>query len=227
MDATIRLLIIGIYVVHALVAFLLLIGLKQKMKAPDYGVAVAALSFGLFLPFLAELAVYVVYRIAARFGRSGLIEDYDDYIDFKVVNYEQIRHEASNSTHLLPLTDAINSKDPAIRKHSILTHVNQSIDQQGKYLQMGLESTDSETVHYAAATMNILIDQYEQELKLAKREYDLGKPDTIHRLAMVYKRMIHSELITEVMLKDKRDAWLEELLKAKTLYPPTPWIYET
>lgn len=226
MDATIRLLIIGIYVVHALVAFLLLIGLKQKMKAPDYGVAVVALSFGLFLPFLAELAVYVVYRIAARFGRSGLIEDYDDYIDFKVVNYEQIRHEASNSTHLLPLTDAINSKDPAIRKHSILTHVNQSIDQQGKYLQMGLESTDSETVHYAAATMNILIDQYEQELKLAKREYDLGKPDTIHRLAMVYKRMIHSELITEVMLKDKRDAWLEELLKAKTLYPPTPWIYE-
>lgn len=226
MESTIRLVLIGIYIVHALLAFGLLITLKRRMKAPDYGIAVAALSIGLFLPFLAELAVYAVYRLAERFGRSGLIEDYDDYIDFKVVNYEQIRHEASSSTNLLPLADAINSKDPAIRKHSILTHVNQSIDQQGKYLQMGLESTDSETVHYAAATMNILIDQYEQELKHAKREYDLGNPDTIRRLATIYKRMIHSELITEVMLKDKRGAWLEELLKAKTLYPPSPWIYE-
>lgn len=215
-----------IYIVHAILALVLLIVLKRRMKAPDYGVAVAALCFGLFLPFIAELAVYAVYRLAERFGRSGLIEDYDEYIDFKVVNYEKIRHEAKASASLLPLADAINSKDPAIRKHSILTHVNQSIDQQGKYLQMGLQSKDSETVHYAAATMNILIDQYEQELKLAKREYELGNPESIRRLATIYKRMIHSELITEVMLKDKREAWLKELLIAKTLFAPVAWIYE-
>lgn len=217
---------IGLYAVHAVLALGLLTILKRRMKAPDYGVAVAALCFGLFLPFVAELVVYAVYRLAERFGGSELIKDYDEYIDFKVVNYEQIRHDARASSNMLPLADAINSKDPAIRKHSILTHVNQSIDHQGKYLQMGLESTDSETVHYAAATMNILIDQYEQEMKLAKREYDLGNPDTIRRLASIYKRMIHSELITEVMLTDKREDWLKELLKAKTLYPPTPWIYE-
>lgn len=217
---------IGLYGIHAIVAFVLLVVLKRRMKSPDYGVAVVALCFGLFLPFIAEVAVYAVYRFAERFDRSGLIEDYDEYIDFRVVNYEQIRHDAKTSSSLLPLADAINSKDPAIRKHSILTHVNQSINNQGKYLQMGLESKDSETVHYAAATMNILIDQYEQELKVAKREYDLGNPETIRRLATIYKRMIHSELITEVMLKDKRGEWLQEILKAKTLYPPSPWIYE-
>lgn len=217
---------IGLYGAHAFLAFVLLIVLKRRLKAPDYGVAVAALCFGLFLPFVAELTVYLLYRLANRSEQSGLIENYEEYINFKVVNYEKIRHEAKASADLLPLADAINSKDPAIRKHSILTHVNQSIEQQGKYLQMGLKSKDSETVHYAAATMNILINQYEQELKSALHNYDLGNVETIRRLATIYKKMIHSELITEVILKDKREAWLEEVLKAKTLFVPDPWMYE-
>lgn len=214
------------FILHAMIVMVLLILLRDRFDEDQQAVVVWGGMVSCFMPIIGELFALFAWLLAKRFTSERMLEDYDEYVTYEVLNIEPVRYEAKRSVDLLPLTESLTHGTFANRKNSILQYIPEGVNHQGKYLRMGLLNEDHETVHYSATLINTLVDQYERELTLAKEQANSEDVESLKRLHDTYARYIDSDVLTPTLKKQKEEMWLSFLLSIVLLYPNEPWIYE-
>ncbi|MGE6204806.1 hypothetical protein [Guptibacillus hwajinpoensis] len=194
--------LILLYFIHALIVIVLSRLLKRIVDQNHHGVMTWIAIVSCFLPLIGELFGVISWLLAKRWVSDKMLVDYGEYVTFDVLNLESLRHEAATSLDLVPLTEALNDHEHTTRKDLIVRLINSNITNQGKYLNLGLNNSDSETVHYAAATMNILLDRYEKELQKAKDLYRLHDESSFLKVVDVYERYLKSGLLEDSSLRN-------------------------
>ncbi len=201
--------IILFYVIHAIVVLLIYGLISRRMKEENKATWQWITAVSLFLPVIGELFGLVVWFVAGKWGTNDMLDDYDQYVNYKPLMLEQLRTEAKMSDELLPFTEAFSDEGNKQRKDLILRLINSRIVDKGKYLNLGLNNNDSETVHYAATTMNHLIDNYEKELHLRKQEHETGNASTLEPLLLTYDSYLNSGLLQEAAYKRLEQSYID------------------
>ncbi|RWZ60552.1 hypothetical protein EQV77_04450 [Halobacillus fulvus] len=213
-----------VYVIHGLLVFVVYKLLKSKMREEE-GILTTIVLVSLFLPFLGEILGAFVWGLSKRLGHHSVLDDYEEYVTFKPLNLEQIRYEARSSMELVPISEAFSDEENSQRKDLILRLVQSRVRNKGKYLNLGLENDDSETVHYAATTKNFLIDQYEKERQKMRREFESGNLESLEHVINAYSETIHSGLLEGASLDRLLKEYIQFLEKEKQSGPPVPKLY--
>ncbi|KOP30324.1 hypothetical protein ADM98_15945 [Exiguobacterium sp. BMC-KP] len=211
-------LLLVLYVLHLLLIVLAYRVLVFRLPEQERGILTFICLFSAVLPLLGELLGGLAYLISRRFASSDTLLDYDEYVQFDVMNLEGLQQQAADNMEMVPIKEALNM-DAKRRKQSMIHLTTSSLKETGKYLQYGLDHDDSETVHYAATVRNSLFDRYEANLRLREQQLNPIDVTTYHLFIQECRTFLESGLLDEGgihRLDDRLDAVLEQM---RAFYP--------
>ncbi|MCA0972053.1 tetratricopeptide repeat protein [Halobacillus litoralis] len=214
------------YLIHAIVVLIVFAVVKKRLKEVEQSAWEWIVVVSLFLPLIGELFGLIVWLVSKRWGTNDMLTDYDEYVTYKPMMLEQLREEVRVSDELLPFSEAFSEQATSNRKDLIIRLINSNIVDKGKYLSLGLANSDSETVHYAATTMNFLIDTFEKELQLKRREYDAGSPEALLPLLQVYDQYLKSGLLQQAAGKRLMEDYVQRMENAIAFGIREKWLYQ-
>lgn len=213
-------LVILFYIVHACILFAAAKAAKKRVQPDQYGAVIWIVMISFFLPLLGEAFGLLAWWASRRVDSNKIVSDYTEYVKFQPINLEHLRHEAKDNKNLTPLTEAFTNDDQPDRKNLMLKLINSNISDKGKYLNLGLNNDDSETVHYAATTMNLLVDRYEKSLDTAKAEHEhFQSEESLSRLMGIYRGYLDSHLLDDHSQEHLRYVFLQFLEQAAKDFP--------
>ncbi|PRO67061.1 tetratricopeptide repeat protein [Alkalicoccus urumqiensis] len=216
--------LIVFWLIHGVIVYLLGRIWMKKKEEEDRGHISAAVLMAIVFPVIGTIAGLLVIAAASRFPAESLLEEYEKYISYEVTNLEALRTEAEWSEELVPLVDMVTDQQAENRRHAIMSHITQDIRGQGRYLRMGMDGADSETIHYAAATMNSLSGRFEKAVEQQKAAHDPDMESQVLQLHQSYQKLIESDLLSPLQARHKRKEWLSFLEEAHTRHPDASWI---
>ncbi|SDX39953.1 hypothetical protein [Salimicrobium album] len=187
--------ILTFYFIHGVLAFLLLLFLQKRAEEEEQGVVLWIFTVSLFLPVIGEIFGGMVWYMARRFGSNDILESYEEYVTYKPPMLEQIRYEARASYDMQPFSETLTDFEARSKQDAIMRLINSDVSRKGHYVNLGLTNQNSEMVHYAATTRNLLIDNHEKEIQLAKLEYTPDDTTSLKTLLSAYERFLKSELL--------------------------------
>ncbi|MYL21451.1 hypothetical protein GLW04_16225 [Halobacillus litoralis] len=219
--------LIFFYVIHGLIVLIVTLLLRKRMDDDNKGTITWLAITSVFLPVIGELLGLAAWFAAKLAGTNHMIDEYDDYVNFTPLNLEYLRYEASSSMDLSPISDALLRNDGVNQKELIVSLINSDIANKGRHLNLGLTNNNSETVHYAATTMNVLSTRFEKELEHARNELDPEAPMSFERLCNVYERYLASGILDENG-QERLEKQYEQLLEeAVPKLDKEPWMYRS
>ncbi|WP_294749912.1 hypothetical protein [uncultured Exiguobacterium sp.] len=207
-----------LYVLHLLLVVLVYRLLVFRLPEHERGILTFICLFSVVLPLFGEVLGGIAYLISRRFASSDTLLDYDEYVQFDVMNLEGLQQQAADNMEMVPIKEALNM-DAKRRKQSMIHLTTSSLKDSGKYLQYGLDHDDSETVHYAATVRNSLFDRYEANLRLREQQLNPVDVTTYHVFIQECKTFLDSGLLDEGgigRLDDRLHLVLEQM---RILYP--------
>ncbi|KGX89312.1 hypothetical protein N781_09320 [Pontibacillus halophilus JSM 076056 = DSM 19796] len=208
-----------IFILHAVLVCIATLIMQKRSPHNQQGVVTWIGLMALFLPIIGEVLGILAFIASKKQASNQLLADYEDYVSFNVLNLEALRHKANKSMYLMPLTEALSGEEHASGKELIVRLTNSNIKNQGRYLQLGLQNTDTDTVHYAATTMNLLIDRYEKQLQQAKEVYIGGDWDSFLNLVHTYHAYVNSGLLKGTSLLSLQNEYLRILEDEQKRFP--------
>lgn len=215
--------LLSIYLLHSCIILIAAYWWTKQKHQQGSIIWIAVVSC--FLPIIGEILGGMAWLLAKRFSSENWLEDYEDYVSFSVLNLESLRYEAHKTKDLLPLTEAITATEQQRRSELFASLLRTVIPNQGKYLQMGLNHDDTETVHYAAATMNIILDRYEKELHIAKEHYIPNDPISLKSLADAYEQYLRSGVLEQGSIQSLGGEYLHVLETEVQFLSSEKWLF--
>jgi len=207
-----------LYLLHFLFIVLIYRLLVFRLPKHERGILTFICLFSVTLPIFGEVFGGFAYLISRRFASSDTLLDYDEYVQFDVMNLEGLQQQAADNMEMVPIKEALNM-DAKRRKQSMIHLTTSSLKDTGKYLQYGLDHDDSETVHYAATVRNSLFDRYEANLRLREQQLNPVDVTTYHLFIQECKTFIESSLLDEGGIGRLDDRLHLVLKQMRVLYP--------
>lgn len=207
-----------LYLLHFLFIVLIYRLLVFRLPEHERGILTFICLFSVILPIFGEVFGGFAYLISRRFASSDTLLDYDEYVQFDVMNLEGLQQQAADNMEMVPIKEALNM-DAKRRKQSMIHLTTSSLKDTGKYLQYGLDHDDSETVHYAATVRNSLFDRYEANLRLREQQLNPVDVTTYHLFIQECKTFIESSLLDEGGIGRLDDRLHLVLKQMRVLYP--------
>ncbi|MFD1735142.1 tetratricopeptide repeat protein [Bacillus salitolerans] len=196
------------YLVYAIVLTIWLKQINKRMIEDKKGIYFLIVFLGYFIP-VAGIVLGFLALFASHFNKKDLTDNYQDYIDFDVANYEEVRMEAVKDLNLISFSSSLDAENSNVRKELIVRLLESDIMNQGQFLQKALMNKDSETVHYAATTINFLKERFEKEISQIKTEFSNVDMRSFKRLSNVYQRYLESNILNEFMSETIRKEFKE------------------
>ena len=215
-------LLLILYVLHLLLIVLAYRVLVFRLPEQERGILTFVCLFSAVLPLLGEVLGGLAYLISRRFASSDTLLDYDEYVQFDVMNLEGLQQQAADNMEMVPIKEALNM-DAKRRKQSMIHLTTSSLKETGKYLQYGLDHDDSETVHYAATVRNSLFDRYEANLRLREQQLNPVDVTTYHLFIQECKTFLDSGLLDEGGI-GRLDERLHLVLEQMRAFYPTDLV---
>lgn len=209
------------FVIHLIVVCLIHRLVRHRISADQQGILTFVCLISAFLPLIGELFSLIAWLLARRYASSRTLLDYDEYVQFDVINLEGVQQQAADSMEMVPIAEAM-EMDAKNRKQSMVHLTTTALANAGKYLQSGLDHADSETVHYAATVRNTLFDRYEAAIRQKEEQLSPLRAETYHAFIAACETFIDSGLLDEGG-KTRLNRLLEErLTQMGRLYPVDP-----
>lgn len=184
------------FLVHLIVVYLIYRVLCLRLSDDQRGVLTFICLISVFLPLIGEVLSVFALLLARRYASSQTLLDYDDYVQFNVINLEGVQQQAAESMEMIPIAEAM-EMDAAKRKQSIVHLTTTTLADAGKYIQVGLDHTDSETVHYAATVRNTLFDRYEAAVRQKEEQLDPFHVETYYQFIAACETFLESGLLDD------------------------------
>ena len=184
------------FFVHLIVVCLVYRLVRARLSDNQRGVLMFICLISVFLPLIGELFSAVALLLAQRYASSKTLLDYDDYVQFNVINLDGVQQQAAESMEMIPIAEAM-EMDAAKRKQSIVHLTTTMLTDAGKYIQFGLDHTDSETVHYAATVRNTLFDRYEAAVRQKEEQLNPFRIETYHQFITACETFLESGLLDD------------------------------
>ncbi|MFT9850503.1 tetratricopeptide repeat protein [Aneurinibacillus sp. REN35] len=191
--------IVFFFVLHTLALFLLSRLLLPSLTEEKRGAASWIFVVSIFLPFIGEILGLIVWLAEKKTHNRSALDTYDEYTRIHVDNYENIIEEAANDYRLLPIMQSLEMDDSEIKKEMLIRLLDLNIGQKGKYLYTALQNEDTEVVHYAATSINVLKDRYIRRISSLRNQLRSENPAIYLELAQVYQHYLESDLLTGEM----------------------------
>ncbi|WP_290784595.1 hypothetical protein [Exiguobacterium sp. UBA6309] len=207
-----------LYVLHLLLVVFTYRLLVLRLPEHERGILTFICLFSALLPLFGEVLGGIAYLISRRFASSDTLLDYDEYVQFDVMNLEGLQQQAADNMEMVPIKEALNM-DAKRRKQSMIHLTTSSLKNSGKYLQYGLDHDDSETVHYAATVRNSLFDRYEANLRLREQQLNPVDVTTYHLFIQECKTFLESGLLDEGGIGRLDERLHRVLEQMRVLYP--------
>ncbi|MBN6186792.1 hypothetical protein JQN58_07260 [Aneurinibacillus sp. BA2021] len=216
--------IIFFFLLHTLALFLLSRLLLPSLTEAQRGAVSWILLVSVFVPFIGEILGGIVWLAERRSQRRSVLDTYDDYTRTRVHNYENMIAEAAKDDRLLPIMQSLETDDSELKKEMLIRLLDLNIRQKGKYLYAALQNEDTEVVHYAATSINVLKDRYLRRISALKEHLHSGNPAAYIELASAYQQYMESGLLVGEMKRITAMEYLDVLKQAASKNPAQPHL---
>ncbi|GGL58566.1 tetratricopeptide repeat protein [Sporolactobacillus putidus] len=197
--------------------------LRKRAPVEKKGLYAYLLTISLICPPAGLPMAVMLILLQKRKNRAGWIDDYSKYVTFDPVNYEDLRTEAREDRELVPFSSGLNLDNPDLQKKLIVQLGSHGIANEGVLLRKAMNLNDTETVHYAATTINVLNDRYRKQVDETKRRFtDHYRLDDAEKLADLYFHYLLSGILLSGQEKDLIDECIHFLIHAVHLFPNAP-----
>ncbi|MBH0156798.1 hypothetical protein IHV10_10500 [Fictibacillus sp. 5RED26] len=181
------------------------------------------LLISLFVPLLGALGVLVVIKLSNRKGKE---KRYIHHERFYVNNFNEVGLLSLKRRESIPFFAAMQSVDD-IGKYLVVRLMENKIPKQGKYLKVAVGEPNKETAHYAATALNLLNKRYETTINnmlLSLREN--SSIQGYKNILYVYKDYLTSDVVSDTLLKEKKETYENLLKEAIKQFPNEVLFYE-
>ncbi|MBY6036658.1 hypothetical protein KUV80_08340 [Fictibacillus nanhaiensis] len=208
------------YLIVFLIAFLSMYGNKKFPKELRTWFVVVSL----ILPFIGLFLGMLLMIYHARDPMSNTNEEYSDYISRRVYNYEHVREKLKVESDMLSITDALKMNDHYYMKQMILELSSNPALFTGKVIKDVMSMKDSDTVYYAATTLNAAYDQMKDKLQTLKQELTYTDSESYISLLNFYEVYIKNELYPKNLAQPVLDEYQFYLHEAADTFSSHPKI---
>ncbi|MDG4658291.1 hypothetical protein P6P90_16725 [Ectobacillus antri] len=205
------------YMVHtAIVVFVM--KFARNREVTELGVWQWIALISIIIPVIGTVLGYIAW-LAARMVQTSTIHSYEQYIQFDFLNYDEVAIEAEKDLALTSFSIGLQGSDAKLRKNLIVRLMEAEFENRGVQLAKALSSTDMETVHYAATTINHIKERYEKSIE--QQEKLLTPQDVNSYLALCYSyhRYLRSKVADELIEKRLYKEFKKLLQEAVELFP--------
>lgn len=108
-----------LYVLHLLLVVFTYRLLVLRLPEHERGILTFICLFSALLPLFGEVLGGIAYLISRRFASSDTLLDYDEYVQFDVMNLEGLQQQAADNMEMVPIKEALNM-DAKRRKQSMI-----------------------------------------------------------------------------------------------------------
>ncbi|MGB3367385.1 MAG: hypothetical protein WBA54_07850 [Acidaminobacteraceae bacterium] len=169
----------------------------------------------LFLPVIGNLVCFVTYFLQFFLNNPNqMIEDYEKYIAIsQKIDFEK-RINYISSIRTVSYSDQISSGSDINKKDVIIDIAGEDVNIKYKILRDSLDDKNSEVVHYAATTLNVLEDEFSQDIINLKDKYiEYNDINALDKLADKYKIYLNSGILVEDLKKYMFNDYISTLEK--------------
>lgn len=202
--------LLSVYIINTILMFIYRFLTQKSKQVHQHGAQEWIVMVSLIFPVVGFLMSWGLWKMAMRRSSDGLFDEYKEYVQYNVTNLEPIRTEARISAEMSSLSDMLSNPSLEVRKQAILRYVSQDVTNKGKYLRTGLASGNSEIIHYAAATMNNLVAQFDRERNHILQQ-DITEVQRTNLLNDYYERIINSGVLQPQQQAKILENWLRLL----------------
>lgn len=169
----------------------------------------------LFLPVIGNLVCFSTYFLQFFLNNPNqMIEDYEKYIAIsRKIDFEK-RINYISSIKTISYSDQISSGSDINKKDVIIDIAGEDVDIKYKILRDSLYDKNSEVVHYAATTLNVLEDEFSQDIIMLKEKYiEYNDINALDKLTDKYKLYLNSGILVEDLKKYMFNDYIDTLIK--------------
>lgn len=181
---------------HGLVLHVALCGMYSAIAHYYKGTATHMRYLVVFLPVFGFIAVFITEIFSRYTKATDIIEDYDKYVHYisnlvllKPVNFH-------DETNVMSTVDALQYGDRNEAKTAVVNLTSENPGVKVAILKKALTNDDHEIVHYAAATLTLMEQEYERRLDQLRGKYVPGASDhLLLELITCYNEYIHTGML--------------------------------
>lgn len=208
-------------IVLAIFFFLLQFRMKRSRKEAEY---FWVFVLGLVLPGIGLVGAWLVLQLAKIQGEE---KRYIQHDRFQVDNFNEIGLISMQRRQSLPISMGLQTLDDDKGKELVFQLIESNIPNQGRYLKAAVTKPSSETAHYAATALNMLTKRYDSRLQKMQQQVDEWQDEDSYRnLIKLYKDYINSDLLTDNLLIEKKQAYQSILEQSIQLFPEDVQFFE-
>ncbi|GAB6432089.1 hypothetical protein bcgnr5390_31930 [Bacillus luti] len=208
------------YIIYAILIFLLFRFTKGLMSENKKGIIEFCLIISLLFPLLGLIVSVIMLLLNIKRSKTGWLQQYSDYVSFRVDNYEDILESAKQDMDLISFSSGLEIDKPELHKQLIVQLSSSTISNEGGLLKEAIHHKDPETVHYAATTINLLNERYEKQIGYLNKQF-LQHPqnDIAKELVSNYLRYIESGLLSNQQKEKTINEFMSFITQSIELFP--------
>ncbi|ANC78641.1 hypothetical protein ABE65_018295 [Fictibacillus phosphorivorans] len=175
------------------------------------------------VPVIGALGVWMVIKLSDSRGKE---RRYIHHERFYVNNFNEIGLLSLKRREAIPFYAAMQTVDD-LGKDLVVRLMENKIPEQGRYLKAAVGQQNRETAHYAATALNLMNKRYEatihnMKLSLSQKSSLQGYKNILY----TYKEYLASDVVSDTILKEKKDAYETLLRNAIKKFPKEVLFYE-
>ncbi|MGG2094329.1 hypothetical protein AB1283_17315 [Bacillus sp. S13(2024)] len=215
-----------LYLIYAVLILLAYYILKKKVHVEKRGMLLFGLILSIIFPVVGLILSIVQFSIISKYENLTWIDEYSNYVTFKIRNYEEIVKSAKQDMEIISFTSGLELDQPDLQKQLIVQLSLSPVLHEGKLLKEAVRHKDPETVHYAATTIHALNERYRKDIHYLKQEFSQNyQHESANELMSHYVRYIESGLLSSQQKEELIDEFIVMALQGRKHFPHEP-IYQ-
>lgn len=212
------------WITHDLLILLFAPFLVKKQHPNEKGVVLWIIWLSLFIPVAGEILGWLTWWMAKK---TSVHHDFsfEKHAFAEAEAIEALNQDASADIRLTSLVNALEMEGSGLQKELIMRLPDADIRNHGSQLRAALEIKDTEIVHYAAATINMLQDRYEHNISAAKEQLMSGRLKDYQRIIGLYENYIDSGVMHKPFEVERLRDYRSLLEKAVAQFPEQAEFY--